>query len=72
MTSYCDSIAFALQVAAAEPPPDECGAFVVVHGKHTCKISEIKKLLNKAKSRYSNTIEKCLVQKRAGIEILIL
>lgn len=51
MTSYYDSIAFALQVAAAEPPPDECGAFVVVHGKHTCKISEIKKLLNKAKSR---------------------
>nr|XP_023477500.1 UDP-glucose:glycoprotein glucosyltransferase 2 isoform X4 [Equus caballus] len=39
------------QIAADEPPPDGCDAFVVIHKKHTCKINEIKKLLKKATSR---------------------
>ncbi|XP_032133393.1 UDP-glucose:glycoprotein glucosyltransferase 2 isoform X3 [Sapajus apella] len=39
------------QIAADEPPPDGCNAFVVIHKKHTCKINEIKKLLKKAASR---------------------
>ncbi|EGV94432.1 UDP-glucose:glycoprotein glucosyltransferase 2, partial [Cricetulus griseus] len=39
------------QVAAAEPPPDRCNAFVVIHRERTCKTNEIKKLLNKAASR---------------------
>ncbi|KAK7831579.1 hypothetical protein U0070_015091 [Myodes glareolus] len=51
LRAYSPTIQMCQQVAAAEPPPDECGAFVVVHGKHTCKISEIKKLLNKAVPR---------------------
>ncbi|XP_038166016.1 UDP-glucose:glycoprotein glucosyltransferase 2 [Arvicola amphibius] len=51
LRAYSPTVQMFQQVAAAEPPPDGCGAFVVVHGKHTCKISEIKKLLNKATSR---------------------
>ncbi|XP_045667046.1 UDP-glucose:glycoprotein glucosyltransferase 2 isoform X3 [Ursus americanus] len=39
------------QIAADEPPPDGCDAFVVIHRKHTCKINELKKLLKKATSR---------------------
>ncbi|KAM7111131.1 UDP-glucose:glycoprotein glucosyltransferase 2 [Molossus nigricans] len=39
------------QIAADEPPPDGCDAFVVIHKKHTCKINEIKTLLEKATSR---------------------
>ncbi|XP_069323188.1 UDP-glucose:glycoprotein glucosyltransferase 2 [Eulemur rufifrons] len=39
------------QIAADEPPPDGCNAFVVIHKKHTCKINGIKKLLKKATSR---------------------
>ncbi|XP_004463622.2 UDP-glucose:glycoprotein glucosyltransferase 2 [Dasypus novemcinctus] len=39
------------QIAAEEPPPEGCNAFVVIHKEHTCKINEIKKLLKKATSR---------------------
>nr|XP_009665676.1 PREDICTED: UDP-glucose:glycoprotein glucosyltransferase 2 isoform X3 [Struthio camelus australis] len=39
------------QIAADEPPPEGCSAFVVIHGKHTCKTNEIKKLLKKATKR---------------------
>jgi UDP-glucose:glycoprotein glucosyltransferase len=38
-------------MAADEPPPEGCTAFVVIHTKCTCKVNEIKKLLNKAVSR---------------------
>ncbi|KAH0517336.1 UDP-glucose:glycoprotein glucosyltransferase 2 [Microtus ochrogaster] len=51
LRAYSPTVQMFQQVAAAEPPPDGCAAFVVVHGKHTCKISEIKKLLSKATSR---------------------
>ncbi|KAL1780525.1 UDP-glucose:glycoprotein glucosyltransferase 2 [Sigmodon hispidus] len=49
--AYSPTIQMFQQVAAAEPPPEECSAFVDIHGKCTCKISEVKKLLNKAASR---------------------
>ncbi|XP_070607386.1 UDP-glucose:glycoprotein glucosyltransferase 2 [Erythrolamprus reginae] len=39
------------QVAVLEPPPKGCNAFVVIHGKSTCKMNEIKKLLMTAVSR---------------------
>ncbi|XP_060089594.1 UDP-glucose:glycoprotein glucosyltransferase 2 isoform X2 [Heteronotia binoei] len=39
------------QIAADEPPPKGCSAFVVIHGKSTCKANEIKKLLTKAAAR---------------------
>ncbi|XP_009579004.1 PREDICTED: UDP-glucose:glycoprotein glucosyltransferase 2-like, partial [Fulmarus glacialis] len=39
------------QIAADEPPPEGCSAFVVIHEKHTCKTNEIKKLLKKATKR---------------------
>uniref|UniRef100_A0A8B9VPR4 UDP-glucose glycoprotein glucosyltransferase 2 n=1 Tax=Anas zonorhyncha TaxID=75864 RepID=A0A8B9VPR4_9AVES len=38
-------------IAADEPPPEGCSAFVVIHEKHTCKTNEIKKLLKKATKR---------------------
>ncbi|XP_055465900.1 UDP-glucose:glycoprotein glucosyltransferase 2 [Psammomys obesus] len=49
--AYSPTIQMSQQIAAAEPPPDGCNAFVVIHQKYTCKINEIKKLLNKAASR---------------------
>ncbi|GAB1299182.1 UDP-glucose glycoprotein glucosyltransferase 2 [Apodemus speciosus] len=51
MRAYSPAIQMFQQIAADEPPPDGCAAFVVIHAKRTCKISEIKKLLNKAASR---------------------
>ncbi|XP_077200010.1 UDP-glucose:glycoprotein glucosyltransferase 2 isoform X2 [Paroedura picta] len=39
------------QIAADEPPPKGCAAFVVIHGKSTCKANEIKKFLTKAAAR---------------------
>ncbi|XP_028655382.2 UDP-glucose:glycoprotein glucosyltransferase 2 [Erpetoichthys calabaricus] len=39
------------QMAADEPPPESCSAFISVHGKLTCSPNEIKKLLKKAASR---------------------
>ncbi|KAM8786828.1 UDP-glucose:glycoprotein glucosyltransferase 2 isoform 2-T2 [Rhynchonycteris naso] len=49
--AYSPAIQMFQQIAANEPPPDGCDAFVVIHKKHTCKINEIKKLLKKATSR---------------------
>ncbi|XP_036913462.1 UDP-glucose:glycoprotein glucosyltransferase 2 [Sturnira hondurensis] len=49
--AYSPAIQMFQQIAADEPPPDGCDTFVVIHGKHTCKINEIKKLLKKATSR---------------------
>ncbi|XP_078224542.1 UDP-glucose:glycoprotein glucosyltransferase 2 isoform X4 [Callithrix jacchus] len=48
--AYSPAIQMFQQIAADEPPPDGCNAFVVIHKKHTCKINEIKKLLKKAAS----------------------
>jgi len=49
--AYSPTIQMFQQIAADEPPPDGCDAFVVIHKKHTCKINELKKLLKKATSR---------------------
>ncbi|XP_029792388.1 UDP-glucose:glycoprotein glucosyltransferase 2 [Suricata suricatta] len=49
--AYSPTIQMFQQIAADEPPPGGCEAFVVIHKKHTCKINEIKKLLKKATSR---------------------
>ncbi|XP_036314767.1 UDP-glucose:glycoprotein glucosyltransferase 2 [Pipistrellus kuhlii] len=49
--AYSPTIQMFQQIAADEPPPDGCDAFVVIHKKYTCKINEIKKLLKKATSR---------------------
>ncbi|XP_058526609.1 UDP-glucose:glycoprotein glucosyltransferase 2 isoform X2 [Ochotona princeps] len=49
--AYSPAVHMFQQLAADEPPPDGCNAFVVIHEKHTCKINEIKKLLKKANSR---------------------
>ncbi|XP_051016927.1 UDP-glucose:glycoprotein glucosyltransferase 2 [Acomys russatus] len=48
---YSPAVQMSQQMAADEPPPDGCSAFVVIHQKYTCKINEIKKLLSKATSR---------------------
>lgn len=41
-----------MQIAADEPPPMECNAFFVVHGKKTCKFDELGVLLQSASERY--------------------
>ncbi|XP_074234532.1 UDP-glucose:glycoprotein glucosyltransferase 2 [Camelus bactrianus] len=49
--AYSPTIQMFQQIAADEPPPDGCDAFVVIHKKRTCKVNNIKKLLKKATSR---------------------
>ncbi|XP_053311337.1 UDP-glucose:glycoprotein glucosyltransferase 2 [Spea bombifrons] len=49
--AYSPAIQMFQQIAADEPPPEDCGAFVAIHGKHTCKTSQIKKLLKEASER---------------------
>ncbi|XP_064502081.1 UDP-glucose:glycoprotein glucosyltransferase 2 isoform X1 [Pseudopipra pipra] len=49
--AYSPTVQMFQQIAADEPPPEGCSAFVVIHGKHTCKTNEIKKLLKKATKR---------------------
>ncbi|EOA94955.1 UDP-glucose:glycoprotein glucosyltransferase 2, partial [Anas platyrhynchos] len=49
--AYSPTVQMFQQIAADEPPPEGCSAFVVIHEKHTCKINEIKKLLKKATKR---------------------
>ncbi|XP_069614135.1 UDP-glucose:glycoprotein glucosyltransferase 2 [Ranitomeya imitator] len=39
------------QIAADESPPEGCSAFVSIHGKHTCKASQINNLLKEALNR---------------------
>ncbi|XP_027632187.1 UDP-glucose:glycoprotein glucosyltransferase 2 [Tupaia chinensis] len=50
--TYSPTIQMFQQIAADEPPPDGCSAFVVIHKEHTCKIKDIKKLLKKALQEY--------------------
>nr|XP_030132085.3 UDP-glucose:glycoprotein glucosyltransferase 2 isoform X3 [Taeniopygia guttata] len=49
--AYSPSVQMFQQIAADEPPPEGCSAFVVIHEKYTCKTNEIKKLLKKATKR---------------------
>uniref|UniRef100_G1K9V9 UDP-glucose glycoprotein glucosyltransferase 2 n=1 Tax=Anolis carolinensis TaxID=28377 RepID=G1K9V9_ANOCA len=51
LRAHSPTIRMFQQIAADEPPPKGCSAFVVIHGKSTCKTSEIKKLLKKVVSR---------------------
>ncbi|XP_043850878.1 UDP-glucose:glycoprotein glucosyltransferase 2 [Dromiciops gliroides] len=49
--AYSPTIQMFQQIAAAELPPEDCSAFVVIHKECTCKTNEIKKLLKKAATR---------------------
>ncbi|XP_014811121.1 PREDICTED: UDP-glucose:glycoprotein glucosyltransferase 2 [Calidris pugnax] len=49
--AYSPTVQMFQQIAADEPPPEGCSAFVVIHEKQTCKTNEIKKLLKKATKR---------------------
>uniref|UniRef100_A0A8C5M005 UDP-glucose ceramide glucosyltransferase-like 1 n=1 Tax=Leptobrachium leishanense TaxID=445787 RepID=A0A8C5M005_9ANUR len=49
--AYSPTVQMFQQIAVDEPPPVGCGAFVSVHGKHTCKPGQIKKLLKDAPER---------------------
>ncbi|XP_064360688.1 UDP-glucose:glycoprotein glucosyltransferase 2 isoform X5 [Dromaius novaehollandiae] len=49
--AYSPTVQMFQQIAADEPAPEGCSAFVVIHEKHTCKTNEIKKLLKKATKR---------------------
>ncbi|RMC06821.1 hypothetical protein DUI87_16269 [Hirundo rustica rustica] len=49
--AYSPTVQMFQQIAADEPPPEGCSAFVVIHEKHTCKTNAIKKLLKKATKR---------------------
>uniref|UniRef100_A0A670YRM3 UDP-glucose glycoprotein glucosyltransferase 2 n=1 Tax=Pseudonaja textilis TaxID=8673 RepID=A0A670YRM3_PSETE len=51
LRAFSPTIQMFRQIAALEPPPKGCNAFVVIHGKSTCKTNEIKKLLMSAQSR---------------------
>ncbi|KAH0624484.1 hypothetical protein JD844_031970, partial [Phrynosoma platyrhinos] len=51
LRAHSPTIQMFQQIAADEPPPKGCSAFVVIHGKSTCKTNEIKKLLKKAVER---------------------
>uniref|UniRef100_A0A8C6X339 UDP-glucose ceramide glucosyltransferase-like 1 n=1 Tax=Naja naja TaxID=35670 RepID=A0A8C6X339_NAJNA len=51
LRAFSPTIQMFRQIAALEPPPKGCNAFVVIHGKSTCKTNEIKKLLMTAPSR---------------------
>ncbi|XP_048350418.1 UDP-glucose:glycoprotein glucosyltransferase 2 [Sphaerodactylus townsendi] len=51
LRAHSPTIQMFQQIAADEPPPKGCRAFVVIHGKSTCKANEIKKLLTKAAAR---------------------
>uniref|UniRef100_A0A8C6QU58 UDP-glucose:glycoprotein glucosyltransferase 1 n=1 Tax=Nannospalax galili TaxID=1026970 RepID=A0A8C6QU58_NANGA len=51
--AYSPTVQMFQQIAADEPPPEGCNAFVIIHKKCTCKINEIKRLLKKATSRPS-------------------
>lgn len=49
--AYSPTVQMFQQIAADEPPPEGCSAFVIIHGEHTCEPSEVKKLLRGASER---------------------
>ncbi|XP_006879686.1 PREDICTED: UDP-glucose:glycoprotein glucosyltransferase 2, partial [Elephantulus edwardii] len=55
LRAYSPTIQMFQQIAADEPPPEGCSAFVAIHEEHTCKISGIKKLLKKARKAKSRS-----------------
>ncbi|XP_075388725.1 UDP-glucose:glycoprotein glucosyltransferase 2 isoform X1 [Tenrec ecaudatus] len=73
--AYSPTIQMFQQIAADEPPPDGCNAFVVIHQEHTCKINDIKKLLKKATSRprpYLFTGDHRFPTKKENLPVVIL
>ncbi|XP_078514083.1 UDP-glucose:glycoprotein glucosyltransferase 2 isoform X2 [Lissotriton helveticus] len=49
--AYSPTVQMFQQIAADEPPPEGCSAFVIIHGEHTCEPSDVKKLLRGASER---------------------
>ncbi|KAM9319983.1 UDP-glucose:glycoprotein glucosyltransferase 2 [Gastrophryne carolinensis] len=49
--AYSPTVQMFQQIAADEPPPESCSAFVSIHGSHTCKASQVKRLLKGALQR---------------------
>nr|XP_033804904.1 UDP-glucose:glycoprotein glucosyltransferase 2 isoform X2 [Geotrypetes seraphini] len=49
--AYSPTIMMFQQIAADEPPPEGCSAFAVIHGEHTCRPNDIKRLLKNATER---------------------
>ncbi|XP_075708508.1 UDP-glucose:glycoprotein glucosyltransferase 2 [Rhinoderma darwinii] len=49
--AYSPTVQMFQQIAADEPPPEGCSAFASIHGKHTCKASQIKNLLKESLDR---------------------
>ncbi|XP_069826781.1 UDP-glucose:glycoprotein glucosyltransferase 2 [Dendropsophus ebraccatus] len=49
--AYSPTVQMFQQIAADEPPPEGCSAFASIHGRHTCKPSQIKNLLKEALDR---------------------
>ncbi|XP_068124032.1 UDP-glucose:glycoprotein glucosyltransferase 2 isoform X2 [Hyperolius riggenbachi] len=49
--AYAPALQMSQQIAADESPPEGCNAFVSIHGSHTCKASQLKKLLKEAQKR---------------------
>ncbi|XP_033842246.1 UDP-glucose:glycoprotein glucosyltransferase 2 isoform X1 [Periophthalmus magnuspinnatus] len=51
LRTYSPAVYASQQIASDEPPPDDCAAFVSIHGQHTCSPKDIKKLLKAAAGR---------------------
>ncbi|KAK7882501.1 hypothetical protein WMY93_028675 [Mugilogobius chulae] len=51
LRTYSPAVHASQQIASDEPPPDDCAAFVSIHGQHTCSPKDVKKLLKAAAGR---------------------
>ncbi|XP_062861510.1 UDP-glucose:glycoprotein glucosyltransferase 2 [Trichomycterus rosablanca] len=51
LRAYSPAVQAFQQIASDEPPPEDCSAFVSIHGQHTCSTKEMKKLLKGAAGR---------------------
>uniref|UniRef100_A0AAV2JWN7 UDP-glucose ceramide glucosyltransferase-like 1 n=1 Tax=Knipowitschia caucasica TaxID=637954 RepID=A0AAV2JWN7_KNICA len=51
LRTYSPAVHASQQIARDEPPPDDCAAFVSIHGQHTCSPKDVKKLVKAAASR---------------------
>ncbi|KAM9804857.1 UDP-glucose:glycoprotein glucosyltransferase 2 [Neosynchiropus ocellatus] len=48
---YSPAVHASQQIAKDEPPPEDCPAFVSIHGQHSCSTKNMKKLLKAASDR---------------------
>ncbi|KAJ8012704.1 hypothetical protein DPEC_G00045650 [Dallia pectoralis] len=51
LRSYSPAVHASQKIASDEPPPQDCPAFVSVHGQHGCTTKDLKKLLKTAAAR---------------------